>query len=82
MSLFLHGQVKSPFADAKVEQRGAGSAQRSDLILHDRDGKPALTGEIKLPDTNEGKRRFTPSWSATHGGRRLALAVASSSLER
>src|SRR5439155_24235 len=38
MSLFLHSQAKSPFADAKVEQRGAGSAKRSDLVLHDRDG--------------------------------------------
>jgi hypothetical protein len=58
MSLFLHGQAKSPFADAKVEQRGAGSAKRSDLILYDREGKPALTGEIKLPDTSEGQTPF------------------------
>ena len=58
MSLFLHGQTKSPFTDAKVEQRSSGSAKRSDLILYDRDGKPALTGEIKLPDTTEGQTPF------------------------
>jgi len=58
MSLFLHGQAKSPFTDAKVEQRGAGSARRSDLILYDRDGKPALAGEIKLPDAVEGQTPF------------------------
>ena len=58
MSLFLHGQTKSPFADAKVEQRSAGSAKRSDLVLYDRDAKPALTGEIKLPDTTEGQTPF------------------------
>jgi hypothetical protein len=58
MSLFLHGQTKSPFTDAKVEQRSSGSAKRSDLILHDRDGKPALTGEIKLPDAVEGQTPF------------------------
>lgn len=58
MSLFLHGQAKSPFADAKVEQRGAGSGQRSDLVLYERDGKPALTGEIKLPDAVDGQTPF------------------------
>jgi type I restriction-modification system DNA methylase subunit len=58
MSLFLHAQAKLPFADAKVEQRSSGSAKRSDLILYDRDGKPALTGEIKLPDTVEGQTPF------------------------
>ena len=58
MSLFLHGQAGSPFTDAKVEQRSSGSAKRSDLILYDRDGKPALTGEIKLPDTAEGQTPF------------------------
>ncbi|MBI5386057.1 MAG: N-6 DNA methylase [Verrucomicrobia bacterium] len=58
MSLFLHGQARLPFADAKVEQKGAGSAQRSDLVLYDRDGKSALTGEIKLPDSVEGQTPF------------------------
>ena len=58
MSLCLHGQAKFPFTDAKVEQRGAGSAKRSDLVLYDRDDKPALTGEIKLPDTIEGQTPF------------------------
>lgn len=58
MSLSLHAQTKSPFTDAKVEQRGEGSAKRSDLILYDHDGKPALTGEIKLPDAVEGQTPF------------------------
>jgi methylase of polypeptide subunit release factors len=58
MSLFLQRKPGLPFSDAKVEQRGAGSNQRSDLILNDLDGKPALTGEIKLPDTSEGQTPF------------------------
>jgi hypothetical protein len=29
MSLFLHGQTKSPFTDAKVEQRSSGIAAAS-----------------------------------------------------
>lgn len=58
MSLLLHAQTKLPFVDAKVEQRSSGSAKRSDLILYDRDTKPALTGEIKLPDTVEGQTPF------------------------
>lgn len=58
MSSCLRERSGLPFADAKVEQRGAGSARRNDLVLYDRDGKPALSGEIKLPDTAEGQSPF------------------------
>jgi len=51
----------SPFSEAKVEIKGAGSRKRSDLILFDREGRKALTGEIKLPDTREGQTPFNGS---------------------
>jgi hypothetical protein len=51
----------SPFSEAKVEIKGTGSRKRSDVILYDRDGRKALTGEIKLPDTKEGQTPFNSS---------------------
>ena len=42
------------FSEARCEQRGRGSAKRRDLTLLDRNGRPALTGEVKMPFQPEG----------------------------
>ncbi len=47
--------------EAKVEQYGPGSHKRHDLRIHDTRGRIALTGEVKLPGTPEGKSAFAES---------------------
>lgn len=58
MTLYLEEHKGLPFTEAKVEIRGRGSRRRRDLVLYDRDGRKALTAEIKLPDTKEGQTPF------------------------
>jgi len=43
-----------PFSRAKCEQTGRGSRKRRDLTLLDRDQRPVLTGEVKLPYQKDG----------------------------
>ncbi|MDP2824172.1 MAG: N-6 DNA methylase [Sulfuritalea sp.] len=43
-----------PFSGAKTEQRGSGSNKRRDLTILDQDGRPILTGEVKLPYAKDG----------------------------
>lgn len=50
----LHRRLDLPFARAKIEESTKGNRKRRDLTLYDRDGKLALTGEIKLPDKPDG----------------------------
>jgi len=50
-----------PFSSAKVEERRRGSAKRRDLTLYDRHGKAAITGEMKMPDSPEGRTPFQES---------------------
>ena len=47
-----------PFSEAKVEERRRGSAKRRDLTLYDRHGKAVITGEMKMPDSPEGRTPF------------------------
>ncbi len=53
-------QPASPFADARIEGFGSGpqSRQRKDLRFLDRNGRVALTGEVKLPGTVEGRSPY------------------------
>ena len=48
-----------PFAEAKVEQGTGTGRKRRDLTLYGRDGKPVLTGEIKLPDRPDGQSPYS-----------------------
>lgn len=43
-----------PFSRAKTEQTGRGSNKRRDLTIIDHDGRPILTGEVKLPYAKDG----------------------------
>jgi len=43
-----------PFSEVKCEARTVGSAKRRDLTLLDRDRRPVLTGEVKLPWQPQG----------------------------
>lgn len=47
-----------PFKQAKVEESTKGSRKRRDLILYDRDGKVALSGEVKMPDARDGRSPY------------------------
>ncbi|MBI5388424.1 MAG: N-6 DNA methylase [Verrucomicrobia bacterium] len=58
MTLYLQGHKQLPFAEAKVEIKGKENQSRRDLVLFDRDGRKALTAEIKLPDTREGQTPY------------------------
>ena len=54
----LHERPDLPFSCAEVEERGAGSRKRRDLTLYDRQNKPAVTGEVKMPDSPDGRSPF------------------------
>jgi hypothetical protein len=58
ITIWLHGRTSMPFTEAKVEQRGSGSLKRRDLSLLDRDGRTALTGEIRFPDAKDGQTPY------------------------
>ena len=50
----LHKDMRLPFEGAKCEQTGKDSRKRRDLTLLDRDQRPAIPGEIKLPYNRDG----------------------------
>lgn len=54
----LQLNTELPFVRAKIEQRGAGSNKRRDLTLIGHDGKPLLTGEVKLPYAKDGSSPY------------------------
>jgi len=58
ISLYSQGRSSSPFAEARVETKAAGSLKRRDLTVYDRDGKRALTGEIRFPDAQDGETPY------------------------
>jgi hypothetical protein len=58
ITMWLQGRKSMPFTEAKVEQKSAESLQRRDLSLLDRDGKKALTGEIRFPDAKDGQTPY------------------------
>ncbi|HEV2234784.1 MAG TPA: N-6 DNA methylase [Terriglobia bacterium] len=47
-----------PFTEAKVEQGTGQGRKRRDVTLYDRQNRPALTGEIKLPDRPDGQSPY------------------------
>jgi len=47
-----------PFSEAKVEQSAGTRRKRRDLTLLDRENRPVLTGEIKLPDRPDGQSPY------------------------
>jgi len=47
-----------PFSEAKVEQGTGQGRKRRDVTLYDRQNRPALTGEIKLPDRPDGQSPY------------------------
>ncbi|MCL5105397.1 MAG: N-6 DNA methylase [Armatimonadetes bacterium] len=54
----IHERPDLPFSDAKVEERAKGSRKRRDLTLYDRNGAKVITGEVKMPDSPEGRSPF------------------------
>jgi hypothetical protein len=48
-----------PFSEAKVEQAAGPGRKRRDLTLYDRESRPVLTGEIKLPDRPDGQSPYS-----------------------
>ncbi len=45
-----------PYSHARVEEHTIGGRQRHDLVLYGRDGRPVLSGEVKMPDSVIGKK--------------------------
>jgi type I restriction-modification system DNA methylase subunit len=58
INIYLANNKELPFTQAKVEESPKGSRKRRDLILYDRDGKVALSGEVKMPDAPDGKSPY------------------------
>ncbi|MBI3244848.1 MAG: SAM-dependent DNA methyltransferase [Chloroflexi bacterium] len=58
INLLLREHGNLPFSEVRAEARAKGSVKRRDLTLYDRNGKPVLTGEVKMPDNPEGRTPF------------------------
>lgn len=46
------------FSNVQVEERGRGSRKRRDITIYDREHKIVLTGEVKMPDSPEGRSPY------------------------
>lgn len=46
------------FSNVQVEERGRGSRKRRDLTIYDSQNKVVLTGEVKMPDSPEGRSPY------------------------
>lgn len=57
----IRNHPELPFSKAKVEVRGTRTRQRRDLTILDRAGKVVLTGEMKMPDSPDGRSPFQES---------------------
>jgi len=57
----LRDRPDLPFSRVAVEERGRGSQKRRDLTLYAKSGKPAITGELKMPDSPDGRSPFQDS---------------------
>lgn len=58
MSLAIENDPRLPFSAVKCERRSVGAEQRRDLTLIGRDGKPSITGEVKLPYMKDGSTPY------------------------
>ncbi len=47
-----------PFKEAQAEARKKGDTKRRDFTLIHKNGKPVLTGEVKMPDSPAGRSPF------------------------
>jgi len=54
MEQIIQDRPDLPFSRTDVEVRGTGSQKRRDLTLYHKNGKPFLTGEMKMPDKSDG----------------------------
>jgi len=61
INLILNDKPELPFSKALVEERGKGSRKRRDLTIYDREGKIVLTGEVKMPESPEGRSPYQES---------------------
>src|SRR5947209_8524413 len=48
-----------PFSEAKIEERERGQLKRRDLTIYNRQSRPALAGEIRLPDKPDGRTPYS-----------------------
>src|SRR6185312_4843413 len=57
---FFDQNKTSPFSDARIEGLGTGSQRRKkkDLRIYGRNAKIAITGEVKLPGTLDGRSPY------------------------
>ena len=58
INLILSDHPELPFQEARIETRKKGKRERRDLALFDKGGRIVLTGEVKTPDSPEGRSPF------------------------
>ena len=58
MTLIIDKDPSLPFSAAKCESRSKGLQKRRDLSLFGRDGRPLITGEVKLPYQRDGSTPY------------------------
>jgi hypothetical protein len=54
----LERATNLPFKNARVEEHPQGKRTRRDLSIYDKDGRVALSGEVKMPDAKDGKSPY------------------------
>ena len=54
----LRQHPELPFERARIEEWGSGRTKRRDLTLLGKDGRPVLTGEVKMPDRPDGRSPY------------------------
>lgn len=50
-----------PFSTVEIENKSLKSAKRNDFVIRDKNGKPVITGEAKMPDKVQGGSPFVES---------------------
>jgi type I restriction-modification system DNA methylase subunit len=58
INAILRDRPNMRFSNVQVEERGRGSRKRRDLTVYDRQNKIVLTGEVKMPDSPEGRSPY------------------------
>jgi len=58
INAILRDRPDSRFSNVQVEERGRGSRKRRDLTIYDRQNKIVITGEVKMPDSPEGRSPY------------------------
>src|SRR5687767_7165680 len=62
INIILQNRKELPFSIARVERAVGGSSKRHDLCLYDRQNQICITGEVKRPESPDGRSPYQDSF--------------------